>query len=150
MEKLIRPCFLKILGLVLVFAATNAAADPKTELTDADRERIVDEIKGFGLAEAPEVDDAKAAADLPAGTRAVVLWGGGKEALKKLKHLEELESLYLVIGEVTEADLVELSQFNCLKRLTLGMPRRYRIQHDLWEPLGEVVTLEELNIRCDP
>ena len=70
--------------------------------------------------------------------------------IESLTHLEELDSLYLVIGEITEAELEVLSGFAKLKRLTLGMSRAYRLKNELWVPVGKLTTLEKFDLLCDP
>ena len=127
-----------------------SADEPRWTLDGKDVARIEAEIDAFGLADSPEIDSVDAALVLPGETKSVVLRGGGISVLESLARLENLESLYLVIGEINEADLAALEALPNLKRLCLGMAGRYRIRHDLWEPLGKLVALEQLDIRCHP
>ncbi|MFT5466402.1 MAG: hypothetical protein ACI8UO_001502 [Verrucomicrobiales bacterium] len=139
-----------LLATASLISAAAGADNPRWKLTDKDIARIDAEIEAFGLSDAPQISDAEKAKALTADTAAVVVKGGSVEVLNGLTHLKDLEELYVVIGEITEADLESLTAFKKLKRLTLGMASRYRLRNELWEPTGKLTSLEQLDIRCDP
>ncbi len=144
-----------IIGLIGAFTASSFAEDgdepegrPLPGIAEADRKRILHEIDIEGLADAPWITNGSSAKALPPETTKVVVTAGGRESLEGLKHLAQLDTLYIILGPVAEDDLAALTGIESLRHLHLGMERRYRLKGKLWKHAGTLTELRTLNVNC--